>query len=50
VINSDGSIVQNNTQLGRLSVVKFADNHKLHPLSAGVFLSGGQTSQPVERP
>ncbi|MBE7538287.1 MAG: flagellar hook-basal body protein [Opitutaceae bacterium] len=50
VINADGTIVQNNTQLGRLSVVKFADNSRLRPMSAGVFLSGGMNSQPVERP
>ncbi|MBX7122540.1 MAG: flagellar hook-basal body protein [Opitutaceae bacterium] len=50
VINADGTIVQNNTQLGRLSVVKFADNQLLRPMSAGVFLSGGQASQPVEHP
>ncbi len=50
VINPDGSIVQNGTQLGKLSVVKFADNSKLRPMSAGVFASAETAPAQVEHP
>lgn len=50
VINTDGTIVQGTTQVGKLSVVKFADNHLLRPMSAGVFVNGGAAPEQVDRP
>jgi flagellar basal-body rod protein FlgF len=50
-INPDGTVVQGDTLLGRLQVVKFADTSKLMPLAGGVFTPvGGMQSIPVEKP
>ncbi len=50
-INEDGTMMQGVAPLGRLSVVKFADNKQLMPLTAGLFLpAGGPAPEPVEKP
>ncbi|MFT3783261.1 MAG: flagellar hook-basal body protein [Nibricoccus sp.] len=50
-ISMDGAITQGDTQLGRVSVVRFADNQKLVPLGNGVFVAGDELSaERVERP
>ena len=50
VINADGRILQNDAPVGRIAVVKFADNRQLVPLSAGAFINQGPDPQPVEKP
>jgi flagellar basal body rod protein FlgG len=51
IINQDGTVLQGDTPIGRLSVVKFADTKTLVPISAGLFLStGGPEPVPVEKP
>ncbi|HEY9247875.1 MAG TPA: flagellar hook-basal body protein [Rariglobus sp.] len=51
VINTDGTIRQGDTPIGRLSVVKFADDKQLVPISAGVFLPmNGVAPVPVDKP
>lgn len=50
VINTDGTLFQGNTPLGRLNVVRFADNKQLLPLSAGGFVNAGGPPERVERP
>ncbi|HRE80373.1 MAG TPA: flagellar hook-basal body protein [Opitutaceae bacterium] len=50
VINRDGSVFQGATAIGRISVVTFADNRQLRPLSAGVFTNMGAAPQQVDRP
>jgi flagellar basal body rod protein FlgG len=50
-IKPDGIVMQGDSKLGRLSVVKFADDKQLVPISAGLFLSkGGPDPVPVEQP
>jgi flagellar basal body rod protein FlgG len=50
-INKDGTISQGSTSLGKLAVVKFADNSQLIPASGGTFIAAGGTApQPVEAP
>ncbi|MBL9205558.1 MAG: flagellar hook-basal body protein [Opitutaceae bacterium] len=50
VINPDGRVIQGGTPVGKLSVVKFADNQQLVPLSAGAFINKGPPPTQVERP
>jgi flagellar basal-body rod protein FlgF len=51
VINVDGTVRQGETPIGRLSVVKFVDEKKLVPISAGLFLpNGGPDPTPVDKP
>ncbi|CAM2826891.1 flagellar hook-basal body protein [Rariglobus hedericola] len=51
VINTDGMIRQGDTPVGRISVVKFADEKKLVPISAGLFVAnGGPDPTTVEKP
>ena len=51
VINQDGTIFQGGTSLGKLSVVKFADNNQLAPVAGGAFVpTGGMTATQVEKP
>lgn len=50
-INSDGTIFQGSTALGKLSVQKFANNAQLIPIAGGFFIPGGGAApQPVEKP
>lgn len=50
-INRDGTIFQGDTQLGRLSVQKFANDKALIPLTGGYFIpAAGATPEPVEEP
>ena len=50
-INRDGTVVQGDTSLGKLSVQQFADPSKLTPVAGGYFLAGPQAQpQPVEKP
>ncbi len=50
-INSDGSVFQGETSLGKLSVQRFADPSKLTPVAGGYFLAGaGVQPVPVEKP
>jgi flagellar basal body rod protein FlgG len=49
VINTDGTIRQAGNLLGRIQVVKFADNSRLIPSSGG-FVAPGQDPVPVEKP
>jgi flagellar basal body rod protein FlgG len=50
-IAQDGAISQGDTQLGKLSVVKFPDNSQLLPVGGGTFLSkDGTTPAQVEQP
>lgn len=39
VINQDGTVTQGETNLGKLAVVKFADNADLVPVAGGTFVS-----------
>lgn len=52
VINRDGTVTQGDARIGRLSVVEFADNKRLMPVSAGMFLPlpGTADPVPVEKP
>jgi flagellar basal body rod protein FlgG len=51
IINRDGAVLQGDTPIGRISVVQFADNKQLVPISAGLFLpTGGPDPVPVEKP
>jgi flagellar basal body rod protein FlgG len=50
-INVDGSIFQGETQIGKLSIQKFADNSQLIPVEAGYFVPGpGQEPTSVDEP
>lgn len=50
-VSPDGALSQGDTQLGRLSVVKFTDNSKLIPTGNGMFVPGeGMASEKVTRP
>jgi flagellar basal-body rod protein FlgF len=46
-ITPEGVVSQGSNQLGRLSVVKFADNSKLVPLAGGTFASTDRKMQPI---
>jgi flagellar basal-body rod protein FlgF len=51
VINTDGSVVQNSTSLGKLSIQKFADNSQLTPAASGTFVpEAGVSPTAVEKP
>jgi flagellar basal-body rod protein FlgF len=50
VINADGTIFQGDARLGKLAVVKFEDNTKLQPLSAGIFANPGDPPELIARP
>jgi flagellar basal body rod protein FlgG len=51
VINPDGTVMQNGTQLGRLSVQNFADTSQLIPGANGTFTAGGGAAPtPVAKP
>ncbi len=51
MIDQDGVVQQGEVQLGRISVVRFPDNKKLVPISAGLFFPiGGPDPIPVEKP
>jgi len=43
-------VLQGTTPVGKLSVVKFATNAQLMPLSAGAFINTGAPPEQVERP
>jgi flagellar basal-body rod protein FlgF len=50
-INTDGSVRQGGNTLGRIAVMKFADEKQLVPITAGLFRSiGGPDPVPVENP
>jgi len=50
-IAQDGALSQGDTQLGKLSVVKFPDNSQLLPVGGGTFLpKDGSTPTQVEHP
>jgi len=50
-INRDGSVVQGDTSLGKLSIQQFADPARLTPVAGGYFLAGaGVQPVPVEKP
>lgn len=50
-IAQDGSLSQGDIQLGKLAVVRFADNSKLTPIGAGYFTAQpGVAPLPVEKP
>jgi flagellar basal body rod protein FlgG len=51
VINPDGTVNQNGTPLGKLSIQKFADTSQLTPGPNGTFTAlGGPPPTPVEKP
>jgi flagellar basal-body rod protein FlgF len=50
VINRDGTIYQRDALLGKLQVVKFADNARLIPKGAGGFIPLGMDPIPVDKP
>jgi flagellar basal-body rod protein FlgF len=51
VINLDGTVFQGETQIGKLSVQKFADNSLLIPAEGGYFIPSGEMEpEPVEMP
>lgn len=50
-IAPDGSVSQGDTQLGRLGIVKFADNARLEPIGGGFFVAqDGAAPSAVEQP
>jgi flagellar basal body rod protein FlgG len=50
-INLDGTIFQGETQLGKISVQKFADTSQLIPVEGGYFIPGpGQEGEAVDEP
>jgi len=50
-INLDGTVFQGETQIGKLSVQKFADNSQLIPVEGGYFIpNSGMTPQSVDDP
>lgn len=50
-INRDGSVFQGETALGRIAVMRFANNAALTPLAGGYFVPGaGVEPQRVEKP
>jgi flagellar basal body rod protein FlgG len=51
VINTDGTVVQNSTALGKLSIQKFADNSQLTPGPSGTFVpEAGMAPTSVDKP
>jgi flagellar basal body rod protein FlgG len=50
VINTDGTMMQGNTTLGKLSVQTFADPGQLVAAGGGTFLANGATPTPVAKP
>jgi flagellar basal-body rod protein FlgF len=51
IVNRDGTISQNNTVIGKLSIQQFADNSQLEPSAGGAFVpTGGATPTPVAKP
>jgi flagellar basal body rod protein FlgG len=50
VIAPDGSLTQGGNALGRLGVVRFADNSKLMPVGNGMFSAGDMAPIPVDKP
>ena len=51
VINQDGTIFQGDVSLGKLSVVRFADNSRLVPAENGTFIAtAGANPEPVDHP
>lgn len=51
VINSDGTVFQGETSLGRLSIQRFADNARLVPTAGGYFVpSPGLAPETVDQP
>jgi flagellar basal-body rod protein FlgF len=50
-INTDGSVMQNSTSLGKLSIQRFADNSQLTPAASGSFVpTAGAAPTSVEKP
>ena len=50
-INTDGSVMQNSTSLGKLSIQRFADNSQLTPAASGSFVpSAGAAPTSVDKP
>ena len=47
VINQDGTVLQGDAPIGRISVQKFADNSQLIPVSGGLFVPSAGTPDPV---
>jgi flagellar basal body rod protein FlgG len=51
VINTDGTVVQNNTALGKLSIQRFPDNSQLTPGPSGTFVpETGMAPTSVDKP
>jgi flagellar basal body rod protein FlgG len=51
VINLDGTVFQGETQIGKLSVQKFADNSQLIPIEGGYFIpNAGTAPESVDEP
>ncbi len=50
VINTDGTLMQGNTSIGKLSIQDFADPSQLQAAGGGTFLPNGQTPTPVAKP
>lgn len=51
IVNRDGSIVQGDVTIGRMSVVNFADKSRLVPTAGGYFVPiGGAEPEPVQEP
>jgi flagellar basal-body rod protein FlgF len=51
VINQDGTVFQGDTQVGKLSVQKFADNARLIPAAGGYFVpQPGMSPETVDQP
>lgn len=49
-VNRDGTIVQGDTALGKISVQSFKDPSKLVPVAGGYFLANGAEPTPVDKP
>lgn len=47
-IAPDGALSQGDTQLGNISIVRFADNNKLTPLGGGMFMSQDAATAPIQ--
>jgi flagellar basal-body rod protein FlgF len=49
-VNRDGTVVQGDTQLGKISVQNFKDTSKLTPIAGGYFLANGAEPTAVDKP
>jgi flagellar basal-body rod protein FlgF len=50
VVNTDGTVTQNGTSIGKLSIQQFSDNSQLSAGPSGTFSANGATPTPVAKP